>query len=131
MLVIQQLLIPPIDKIRAEAPGLIDNLPKGDPSRVLLDRYHRLSTGFFALAIGAALLTLFVTARLLAERRAAPPVPGAARPPVPKILRPRLTRLGGPTPSAVLCRRAADRATEHGRAGHDERERPEPPDAAS
>ncbi len=85
-LVIQQLLIPPIDKIRAEAPGLIDNLPAGDPARVLLDRYHRLSTGFFSLAIGAALLTLFVTARLLAERRAAPPVPGAARPPVPKIL---------------------------------------------
>ena len=86
VLVIQQLLIPPIDKIRAEAPGLIDNLPKGDPSRVLLDRYHRLSTGFFSFAIGAALLTLFVTARLLAERRAAPPLPGAARPPVPKIL---------------------------------------------
>ena len=84
--VIQQLLIPPIDKIRAEAPGLIDNLPKGDPSRVLLDRYHRLSTGFFAFAIGAALLTLYVTARQLAERRSAPPVPGAARPPVPKIL---------------------------------------------
>jgi len=86
VLVIQQLLIPPIDKIRAEAPGLIDNLPKGDPSRVLLDRYHRLSTGFFAFAIGAALLTLVITARLLAERRSAPPVPGAARPPVPKIL---------------------------------------------
>ena len=86
VLVIQQLLIPPIDKIRAEAPGLIDNLPKGDPARVLLDRYHRLSTGFFSFAIGAALLTLFVTARLLAQRRSAPPVPGAARPPVPKIL---------------------------------------------
>ena len=86
VLVIQQLLIPPIDKIRAEAPGLIDNLPKGDPSRVLLGRYHRLSTGFFSLAIGAALLTLFVTARLLSERRSAPPVAGAARPPVPKIL---------------------------------------------
>ena len=55
-LVIQQLLIPPIDRIRAEAPGLIDNLPAGDPSRVLLDRYHRLSTGFFAVEIarGAA-----------------------------------------------------------------------------
>ena len=84
--VIQQLLIPPIDKIRAEASGLIDNLPKGDPSRILLDRYHRLSTGFFSFAIGAALLTLFVTARLLSERRLAPPLPGAARPPVPKIL---------------------------------------------
>jgi hypothetical protein len=32
------------------------------------------------------LLTLFVTARLLSERRSAPPVPGAARPPLPKIL---------------------------------------------
>ena len=83
---IRELLIPPIDKIRAEAPGLIDNLPAGDPARVLLDRYHRLSTGLFSLAIGAALLTLFVTARLLSERRAAPPLPGAARVPVPKIL---------------------------------------------
>jgi hypothetical protein len=84
-LVIRQLLIPPIDKIRAEAPGLIDNLPVGDPSRVLLDRYHRLSTGFFGLAIGAALLTLVLTARYLSQRRATP-IPAAARPPVPKIL---------------------------------------------
>jgi len=72
-LVIQQLLIPPIDRIRREAPGLIDNLPASDPSKILLDRYHRLSTGFFSLEIAAALLMLLTTASLLAARRAAPP----------------------------------------------------------
>jgi hypothetical protein len=49
----------------------------------LLDRYHRLSTGFFGLEIASALLMLIVTARLLAARRA--PLPPAAAP-VPKIL---------------------------------------------
>src|SRR6476660_9744960 len=38
--VIESLLIPPMDKIRTEAPGLIDNLPASDPSRILLARYH-------------------------------------------------------------------------------------------
>jgi hypothetical protein len=71
-LVIRQLLIPPIDRIREEAPGLIDNLPASDPSRMLLDRYHRLSTGFFSLEIAAAFLMLLSTASLLASRRAAP-----------------------------------------------------------
>lgn len=84
-LVIRQLLIPPIDRIRAEAPGLIDNLPAADPARILLDRYHRMATGFFALGIGAALVVLVVTARLLTERRAAPAPPVQAKP-VPKIL---------------------------------------------
>jgi hypothetical protein len=84
-LVIRQLLIPPIDRIRAEAPGLIDTLPAADPARVLLERYHRMATGFFSLEIAAALVVLVVTARLLTERRAAPaaPVPAKA---VPKIL---------------------------------------------
>jgi hypothetical protein len=84
-LVIRQLLIPPIDRIRAEAPGLIDNLPASDPARLLLARYHRLATGFFSLEIAAAILLLLVTARLLAERRAAP-APPQAPPRVPKIL---------------------------------------------
>jgi hypothetical protein len=84
-LVIRQLLIPPIDRIREEAPGLIDTLPASDPSRLLLARYHRMATGFFALEIGAALVVLLVTARLLAQRRAAPapPLPAKA---VPKML---------------------------------------------
>jgi hypothetical protein len=73
-LVIQQLLIPPIDRIRREAPGLIDNLPAQDPSKILLDRYHRLSTGFFSFEIAAAFLILLATASLLAARRAAPPL---------------------------------------------------------
>jgi hypothetical protein len=72
-LVIRQLLIPPIDRIREEAPGLIDSLPAADPSRILLDRYHRLATGFFSLEIAAAALVLVATAGLLAARRAAPP----------------------------------------------------------
>ena len=85
-LVIRQLLIPPIDRIRREAPGLIDNLPATDPSRVLLARYHRLATGFFWLEIAAALLVLAVTARMLVERREAPAGPAAAPKPAPKIL---------------------------------------------
>jgi hypothetical protein len=84
-LVIQQLLIPPIDRIRQEAPGLIDNLPAADPSRILLDRYHRLSTGFFSLEIASALALLVVTARLLAQPAEAAPVPAAPKP-APKIL---------------------------------------------
>jgi hypothetical protein len=84
-IVIQQLLIPPIDRIREEAPGLIDSLPAADPSRILLDRYHRLSTGFFGLEIASALALLVVTARLLA--RPAAPAPAPAQPAaVPKIL---------------------------------------------
>lgn len=84
-IVIRQLLIPPMDRIREEAPGLIDSLPAADPSRLLLDRYHRLSTGFFGLEIASALLMLIVTARLLAARRA--PLPPAAAPvEAPKIL---------------------------------------------
>lgn len=85
-LVIRQLLIPPIDRIRREAPGLIDNLPASDPSRVLLARYHRLATGFFWLEIAAALLVLVVTSRLLLERRAAPAGPAPIPKPAPKIL---------------------------------------------
>lgn len=86
--VIEKLLIPPIDRIRTEAPGLIDNLPAADPSRALLDRYHRLSTSFFAAEIAIAIVILVVTARVLA---APPPsavskAPSAARPPVPKLL---------------------------------------------
>lgn len=84
--VIEKLLIPPIDKIRADAPGLIDNLPAADPSRVLLARYHRLSTSFFAAEIAVAVVVLVVTARVLAHRREAPPTPAAARPPIPKLL---------------------------------------------
>ena len=81
---IRQLLIPPMDRIREEAPGLIDSLPASDPSRLLLDRYHRLSTGFFGLEIASALLVLIVTARLLAQpAETARPV---AAKEVPKIL---------------------------------------------
>jgi hypothetical protein len=90
-IVIHQLLIPPMDRIRAEAPGLIDNLPAADPSRILLDRYHRLSTGFFTLEIASALALLVITARLLSQP--AEPASGRdgstvrrARKPVPKIL---------------------------------------------
>jgi hypothetical protein len=85
-LVIRQLLIPPIDKIRAEAPGLIDSLPAADPSRILLDRYHRLATGFFSLEIAAALIVLLATARLWSQRRTAPPAAAAVPKPAPKIL---------------------------------------------
>ena len=84
-IVIQQLLIPPIDRIREEAPGLIDSLPAADPSRLLLDRYHRLSTGFFTLELASALALLVVTARLLAQppdpvRRPAAPEPAPQDP---------------------------------------------------
>jgi hypothetical protein len=84
--VIHQLLIPPIDRIRAQAPGLIDNLPAADPDRLLLTRYHRLATGFFCVEIAASALILLITARLILLRRAAPGPPGASRPPVPKLL---------------------------------------------
>ena len=84
-IVIQQLLIPPIDRIRREAPGLIDNLPAADPSRLLLDRYHRLSTGFFSLEIASALALLLVTSRLLSQPPAQPERPAAAKA-APKIL---------------------------------------------
>lgn len=83
--VIEKLLIPPIDKIRLDAPGLIDDLPAADPSRLLLERYHRLSTGLFAVEIGAALVILLVTARLITARRAMPR-PVRSRPEVPKLL---------------------------------------------
>jgi hypothetical protein len=86
---IQQLLIPPMDRIRAEAPGLIDNLPAGDPSRILLDRYHRLSTGFFTLEIASALALLVVTARLLSQTQEPPSTASTSLggpKPVPKIL---------------------------------------------
>lgn len=84
--VIEKLLIPPIDQIRAEAPGLIDNLPAADPGRVLLQKYHRLATGFFAVEIAAAVLVLLVTVRLLLSRRGAAGPPAASRPPQPKLL---------------------------------------------
>jgi hypothetical protein len=83
--VIEKLLIPPMDRIREEAGGLIDNLPAADPSRLLLDRYHRLATAFFAVDIVAALLILMVTVRLIVRRGQAPPTP-TAHPAVPKLL---------------------------------------------
>jgi len=83
-LVIRELLIPPMDRIRQEAPGLIDNLPAADPSRLLLDRYHRLATGFFGAVLVVALAILFLTARLLSVARSTPPA--ASRPPEPKLL---------------------------------------------
>jgi hypothetical protein len=85
VLVIRELLIPQMDRIRAEAPGLIDNLPAADPSRLLLDRYHRLATGFFTAALAVGVVVLILTARLLSVRRAAPEA-SASRPPVPKLL---------------------------------------------
>jgi len=84
--VIEKLLIPPIDKIRTEAPGLIDNLPAADPGRVLLARYHRLATSFFLVEIASAALLAFMTVRLVMLRRATGGPPAAARPPVPKLL---------------------------------------------
>jgi hypothetical protein len=83
--VIESLLIAPMDKIRAQAPGLIDSLPASDPSRVLLARYHRLATGFFSAGIVAAFVILVATARLMTARRRSPPPP-AAPPPIPKLL---------------------------------------------
>ena len=82
--VIESLLIPPMDRIRAEA-GLLDMLPRTDPSRVLLARYHRLATGFFSAGLAAAVVILFATVRLIAARRRAPPPP-PSRPSVPKLL---------------------------------------------
>jgi len=87
--VIEKLLVARIERLRQEAPGLIDNLPAADPSRILIDRLHRLSTGFFAVEIGCALLILFMTARWIAARSrpvAVQPLPGASRPPIPKVL---------------------------------------------
>jgi hypothetical protein len=78
-----------MDRIRAEAPGLIDNLPAADPSRILLDRYHRLSTGFFTLEIASALALLVVTARMLSQPEPSATGSGQSAPrpkPVPKIL---------------------------------------------
>jgi hypothetical protein len=74
-----------MDRIRAEAPGLIDNIPAGDPSRLLLDRYHRLATGFFTAALAVGVVVLILTARLLWVGRAAP-APSASPPPLPKLL---------------------------------------------
>jgi hypothetical protein len=82
--VIESLLIPPMDKIRMEA-GLLDTLPLTDPSRVLLARYHRLATGFFSAGLIAAVVILLATVRLiLAHRRV--PVSSPAPPSVPKLL---------------------------------------------
>lgn len=83
--VIESLLIPPMDKIRAEAPGLIDSLPASDPSHVLLARYHHLATGFFSAGIVAAFVILIATVRLMAARRKSPPPPPAPLE-VPKLL---------------------------------------------
>jgi hypothetical protein len=82
--VIESLLIPPMDKIRVEA-GLLDTLPLTDPSRVLLARYHRLATGFFSAGLVAAVVILLATVRLILAHRKAPPLP-SARPSVPKLL---------------------------------------------
>ena len=84
--VIEKLLIPRMDRVREEAPGLIDQLPAADPGRILLARTHRLASGFFGVEIAAAVLLLFVTVRLLAARRAEGPAPGPARREVPKVL---------------------------------------------
>ncbi len=95
-LVIEKLLVVQIDKIRKEAPGLIDNLPAADPARILLGRLHRLSTGFFAIELAAGALVLVTTARWVASRRAAAAptaLPGASRPPVPPV--PKVLDLSG------------------------------------
>jgi hypothetical protein len=91
--VIEKLLIPPIDRIREQAPGLIDNLPAADPGRMMLARYHSLATSFFAADIVVGVVVLIVTARVLAALVSRPSgtgagaaVPAAARPPVPKLL---------------------------------------------
>jgi len=84
--VVEKLLIPSIDKIREEAPGLIDNLPAADPSRILLARYHRLSLAFFAIAMAAAIVILASTVRWIARRGPIARPPAAAPPPVPKLL---------------------------------------------
>ena len=82
--VIESLLIPPMDKIRTEA-GLLDTLPVTDPARVLLARYHRLATGFFSAGLVCAVVILLATVRLVAARRRAP-ASRPAPPPVPKLL---------------------------------------------
>jgi len=84
-LVVRELLIPPIDRIRQEAPGLIDQLPAADASRILLERYHLLATGFTGVLIIVGIVLLVLTVRLLAAPRPFSG-PGAARPPVPKLL---------------------------------------------
>lgn len=84
-LVVRQLLIPSMDRIREQAPGLIDTLPAADPARLMLDRYHRLATGLFGAMLVAALAVLFLTTRLVTLARAVPP-PAAAPPAVPKLL---------------------------------------------
>jgi hypothetical protein len=88
--VIEKLLVARIEKLRLDSPGLIDNLPALDPSRIVIDRLHKLSTGFFAIEIGAGALILVTTARWIAGRSrppaAAAPLPGASRPPIPKVL---------------------------------------------
>ena len=88
-LVIEKLLVAQIEKIRKDAPGLIDTLPAADPGRILIGRLHKLSTGFFAIEIAAGALILVMTARLLSVRSkppGVPPLPGASRPPLPKVL---------------------------------------------
>jgi uncharacterized protein DUF4149 len=82
--VIESLLIPPMDRIRSEA-GLLDTLPRTDPSRVLLARYHRLATGFFSAGLVAAVVILLATVRLVSARRRKPTAPRAI-PEVPKLL---------------------------------------------
>jgi hypothetical protein len=85
--VIESLLIPPMDKIRMEA-GLLDTLPLTDPSRVLLARYHRLATGFFSAGLIAAVVILLATVRLILAHRRVPvsPPPPPALASVPKLL---------------------------------------------
>jgi hypothetical protein len=75
-----------MERIRREAPGLIDNLPAADPSRLLLERYHRLSTGFFGALLVTGLAMLVLTTRILVVARESARPPGASRPPVPKLL---------------------------------------------
>ncbi len=82
--VIESLLIPPMDRIRAEA-GLLDTLPLNDPSRVLLARYHRLAMGFFSAGLAAAVVVLLATVRFILARRRVPVSPPAP-PSVPKLL---------------------------------------------
>ena len=84
--VIEKLLIPRIDRIREEAPGLIDQLPAADPGRILLARTHRLATGFFAVEIGAAALMLVVTVRLVLRRGGGPAAPTTTLRDAPKLL---------------------------------------------
>ena len=94
--VIEKLLVTQIDRIRRDAPGLIDNLPAADPARILLGRLHKLSTVFLSIEIAAGVLVLVTTARWIANRRSSPSgpaVPGASRPPVPPV--PKVLDLSG------------------------------------